>query len=162
MLGSSSEKIDSVVCTCQYFVALNAQSTRHGARPVPELAPWCTGGPPLRAPQPRAREKTHGRRRKACKCFFKNTLVHSNMILIVVGFGLFFHLQLIPGTFVLYFYEERLHLIITPKEKALQSDKLSGMRIFSPGTRTFSGKQPFSAAPFFPPISSHSRRKRRH
>ena len=44
--------------------ALNAQSTRHGARPGPKHAP-SVYAPPLRAPQPRAREKTRGRRRKA-------------------------------------------------------------------------------------------------
>ena len=45
------------------FATLKPQSTRHGARPRPKLAPWfeaCS----LPAPQPRAREKTRGRRSK--------------------------------------------------------------------------------------------------
>ena len=47
--------------------ALNAQSARHGARPGLTLAPWFNAGL-LRAPQPRAQEKTHGRPSRACKC----------------------------------------------------------------------------------------------
>ena len=35
LLGSSSAKGNA-----------NAQSTRHGPRLGPKLAPWCTGGPP--------------------------------------------------------------------------------------------------------------------
>ena len=49
------------------FATLNDQSTRDGARPRPELRRGVQAAP-LRAPQPKAREKTHGRRRKACKC----------------------------------------------------------------------------------------------
>ena len=48
------------------FHDLNAQSTRHGARPGPKLAPWCTSGLPA-CLQPITRKTTHGRRRKACK-----------------------------------------------------------------------------------------------
>ena len=28
------------------FATLNAQGTRHGARPEPKLSLWCTGAPP--------------------------------------------------------------------------------------------------------------------
>ena len=45
---------------------LNAQSTRHGARPGPTLAPWCTGGAPC-VPRSREREKRPtARREKLC------------------------------------------------------------------------------------------------
>ena len=46
------------------FATLNAQSTRHGARLGPTIAPWCTGGPPACPPaksarkDPRSEEKT--------------------------------------------------------------------------------------------------------
>ena len=49
------------------FATLSAQSTRHGARPGPKLAPSVQVRP-LLARQPRAREAAHGRRRKAWKC----------------------------------------------------------------------------------------------
>ena len=45
LLGSNSEESDLEVI-CQILFLLNAQSTRHGARPGPILAPSCTGGPP--------------------------------------------------------------------------------------------------------------------
>ena len=46
---------------------VNAQSARHGARPGPKLAPSVQAAP-LRAPQPRAREKTRGRNTKGGRC----------------------------------------------------------------------------------------------
>ena len=42
LLGSSSVESNPVIASR----LLNVQSTRHGARPGPKLAPWCTGEPP--------------------------------------------------------------------------------------------------------------------
>ena len=58
---------------------LNAQSTRHGARPGPTLAPRCTREP-LRTPQPRARETTRGLPSRACKCAKTVRLVHTQYV----------------------------------------------------------------------------------
>ena len=44
LLGSSSTESTPRDCL-QDFATLNAQTTRHGARPGPKLAPWCTAGP---------------------------------------------------------------------------------------------------------------------
>ena len=55
---------------------LNAQSTRHGARPGSKLASRVQARPLRAAPQPRARETTHGRRRKACKLKKKKKRTH--------------------------------------------------------------------------------------
>ena len=49
------------------FATLNAQSTRHEARPGPTLASWCIDESPA-CPAAESARKTHGRRRKACKC----------------------------------------------------------------------------------------------
>ena len=58
------------------FAALNAQSTSHGARPGPKLAPVVRAGL-LRAPVPRAREKPRGRKRnKTPTCKKKHILIH--------------------------------------------------------------------------------------
>ena len=58
-----------------YYPTSNAQSTESARDP--NLRRGMQAGP-LRAPHPSAREKIHGRRRKACKCK-KSTLVHSDM-----------------------------------------------------------------------------------
>ena len=58
---------------------LNAQSARHGSRPEPTLAPWCTRAPP-RVPEPRAREISRGRPSRACKCAKKAHLIHLSII----------------------------------------------------------------------------------
>ena len=55
---------------------LNAQSMRHGARPGPKLVPWRTRGP-LRAPPPRAREKTRGQNGAMCKKKTLSTYTYS-------------------------------------------------------------------------------------
>ena len=47
------------------FATLNAQSTRHGARPGPTLAPSCTGEPPA-CPAAERQGKTRQRREKFC------------------------------------------------------------------------------------------------
>ena len=61
------------------LATLNTQSTCHGPRPGPTLAPWCSGGL-LRAPKPRAREKTRGRNRKKMPMCRKNAFTHSNVL----------------------------------------------------------------------------------
>ena len=48
------------------LATLNPQSTCHGPRPGPYLRRGVRAGP-LRAPEPRAREKSHGRKRKKTK-----------------------------------------------------------------------------------------------
>ena len=57
---------------------LNPQSTCHGPRPGHTLTPIAHAGL-LRAPQPRAREKTRGRKNKKCRCPNKSHIIHSNM-----------------------------------------------------------------------------------
>ena len=60
---SSSAESDPVV-TCWIARPMSAQSTRHGARPGPTLAPSCTRGPPAcpaaesTRKEPRAKEKS--------------------------------------------------------------------------------------------------------
>ena len=64
---------------------LNAQSTRHGARPGPTLAPWCTGRGP-RMPRSREREEKPagegeklGHPPKRCtRVFHTDILVHEH------------------------------------------------------------------------------------
>ena len=56
-------------------VALDAQSTRHGGRTGPKLKRSVYAGP-LRAPQPRARENTGDRKRKARQCAKKVHFIH--------------------------------------------------------------------------------------
>ena len=59
------------------FATSNPQSTCHGPRPGPTLAPQCSRGL-LRAPQPRAREQTRGRKSKKCRRAKKVNFVHGN------------------------------------------------------------------------------------
>ena len=77
LLGSSSTESTPRDCL-QDFATLNAQTTRHGARPGPKLAPSVQAGP-LRDPKRRARGKTHGRRRRACTCPKQNTLIRGSI-----------------------------------------------------------------------------------
>ena len=65
VLGSRSAEHDPVIYL-PHFATVNAESTRHGAHARTKLAPQCKGAA-LRAPQPKVRETTIGRRRKACK-----------------------------------------------------------------------------------------------
>ena len=55
LLGSSSAESNPVV-NLPEFATFNAQSTRHEASPGPNLAPWCTDGPPC-VPRSRKHEK---------------------------------------------------------------------------------------------------------
>jgi hypothetical protein len=73
------------------FATLNPESTRHGARRWAKLEP-CVHTGPLRAPRPRAREKTRGRKRKKCRSPQKVHLIHSNII----------YTYLVPGTYNTY------------------------------------------------------------
>ena len=62
------------------FATEQAQGTCHGTRTGPTLAPWCTRKPPrAHAPQPRARGRTHDRRRKVKVFRKKANMVRGNM-----------------------------------------------------------------------------------
>ena len=64
------------------LVTMNPQSTRYGPRSGLNLRRGVRAGS-LRATEPRAREKTRGRKRKMSKCQ-KNTFIHSNICVCAV------------------------------------------------------------------------------
>ena len=66
LLGPSSAESNPWI-TCQFprLWTPGARATQPARDPILRRGVQAV---PLRAPQPRAREKTHGRRRKACKC----------------------------------------------------------------------------------------------
>ena len=66
---------EAMPCLLAARATSNAQITRHGARPHPKHAPSVYASP-LRAPQLRARGKTHDQRRNARACAQKVHLVH--------------------------------------------------------------------------------------
>lgn len=60
------------------FVPLNAQSTSHGPRPEPTLAPRCLDGS-LPAQEPKARKTASGWKRKRCRCAKYKIFLHINI-----------------------------------------------------------------------------------
>ena len=76
LVGSSWSENNPVVA-CAVSRLLNAKSARHGARPGPTLARWCTGGPPACSAAESARKKTAVGRENSCIPEKKDNFIQS-------------------------------------------------------------------------------------